>query len=280
VISAIAILSFFLSFAPEAEGPEPVEPIERTTPVERESSAPAGNLRINLDKPGDREFIRDLANLIDEGDELIIRQQTDKLLTDTATPIIVVTIESMVKHGGGGLRIETFARLLFDQWAIGHAKVNNKAWNTGILLLVSRDDRKARIELGAGWGRDKDELCQRIMDEQIIPQFRSGAFSKGIAQGVEALDAMARSKPLPEAAKAPRPWWHYALIAGVVALAIFTAVSMIRRGSGGWAWLLWGAVFAIVGTLLYQMLTKSGRGRGGGGFGGGFSGGGGASGSW
>jgi len=67
--------------------------------------------------------------------------------------IIVVTINSMAQHGGEGMRIETFATLLFDQWQIGHAKLGGQDWNTGILLLVSRDDRKARIELGAGWGQ-------------------------------------------------------------------------------------------------------------------------------
>lgn len=238
-------------------------------------------LRIDLQPPGDREFVRDLADMISPEDEAKIKETADKLLTDKATPIIVVTIESMAKHGGEDLRIETFARLLFDQWGIGHAKLGEHEWNTGILLLVSKNDRKARIELGAGWGREKDQLCNQIMQEQIISHFRTGAFSAGITAGVVALDAMAREKPLP---RVPRPWWHYALIAGVIALAIFTVVSLIRRGSGGWAWLFWGAAFALLGYLLYQFLTSSGRGGGGGfsggSFGGGFSGGGGATGSW
>ena len=70
-------------------------------------------------------------------------------MTDKAIPIIIVTIESMAKHGGAGMRIETFATLLFNQWQIGHAKLGDQDWNTGILLLVSKGDRKARIELGA-----------------------------------------------------------------------------------------------------------------------------------
>ena len=147
---------------------------------------------ITLDPPGDREFVRDLAGLISEADRAAIRQTCDRLLKDKATPIIVVTIESMAKHGPQGLRIETFAQLLFDQWGVGHAQLAGKPWNTGILLLVSRDDRKARIQLGAGWGRDKDAACQAIMDGRIIPQFKAGDFSGGIRAGVEALDKMAR----------------------------------------------------------------------------------------
>jgi uncharacterized protein len=149
------------------------------------------------------------------------------------------------------------------------------------LLLVSKGDRKARIELGAGWGRREDELCRQIMDEQIVSRFRDGRYSEGILAGVESLDKMARKLELP---KRPRPWWHYALIVGFIGMVIFTVVSLARRGASGWAWLFWGGLFAVLGTILYQSLRQSGSGSGGGfgggSFGGGFSGGGGASGSW
>jgi uncharacterized protein len=237
--------------------------------------------RIGLDPPGQREFILDKANLLDSATKAQIQQECDKLLTEHATPIIVVTIPSLAQYGGGGLRIETFARLLFDQWQVGVAKLGKEGqiWNTGILLLVSVGDRKARIELGAGWRRDNDQVCQQIMDEQIVPNFRRGDYAGGIAAGVKALDAMARGKPLPAV---PRPWWHLPLVVGVIALGIFTIVSLVRRGSSGWAWVFWGAVFALIGYLLYTMLTRSvsSSGYGGGSFGGGYSGGGGATGSW
>ena len=155
--------------------------------------------------------------------------------------------------------------------------MEKQEWNTGILLLVSRDDRKARIELGGGWGRREDALCRQIMDEQIIFYFKQSRFSDGIVAGVEALDKMGRKLELPTR---PRPWWHYALVVGFVGLAIFTVVSLVRKGSSGWAWIFWGVVFAIVGAILYQMSTRRGSGFGGGSFGGGSSGGGGATGSW
>jgi uncharacterized protein len=243
---------------------------------------------ITLDRPGDREFVRDLAGLIAPSDVQKIKQICDRLLTDKATPIIVVTINSMADHGGGGMRIETFARLLFDQWGIGVAKINGQDWNTGILLLVSKGDRKARIELGGYWRHDNDVQCDQIMEQMIIPRFKDGDFSGGIVAGVEALDKMARgltlpSKSGPSSRSAGHGWplWATAIALG---LAVFTAVSLIRRGSGGWAWLLWAAVFSLIGYLLYNMLTNSssssGGGFSGGSFGGGFSGGGGSTGSW
>jgi uncharacterized protein len=191
----------------------------------------------------------------------------------------VVTIPSMAKHGGDDMRIETFATLLFNQWEIGLAKINKTNWNTGILLLVSTGDRKARIELGAGWGSEKEAVCQKIMNDLIVPQFKQKKFSDGIVAGVDGLDKMARELEIP---KIPRPWWHYALIVGFIGLAIFTIISLSRRGASGWAWVFWGVVFAFVGFMLYQMLTSrsSGGGFSGGSFGGGSSGGGGATGSW
>jgi len=236
-------------------------------------------LELTLDPPGDREFVRDLAGMLDENTTKQIKELCDKLLTDKATPIIVVTIDSMAKYGGADMRIETFATILFNQWQIGHAKLGDQDWNTGILLLVSKDDHKARIELGAGWGHREDQLCRQIMDDYIIANFKQGKFSQGILAGVEALDKMARKLELPTKPVSP---WTYVIIAVAVGLVIFTIVSLIRRGSSGWAWLMWGVVFAVIGTILYQMLSNRGGGGGfgGGSFGGGFSGGGGASGSW
>lgn len=243
------------------------------------ASAPAVAQEFDLQPPGEREFISDQARLMNEASVAKIREICDKLLTDKATPIIVVTIKSMAKHGGGGnMPIETYAALLFNQWQIGHAKLQGQDWNTGILLLVSDHDRRARIELGAGWGRTENQTCQRIMDDFIIPRFKEGNFSGGIVAGVEALDKMARKLELPSKPRSAKDFIVPVIFFG---LAIFTAVSLYRRGSSGWAWLFWVGVFTVLWYVLRKMAeSRSSGGFGGGSFGGGFSGGGGASGSW
>jgi len=154
-----------------------------------------------LDRPVDRTFVVDLAKLLTKDDSAKIKAVAGKLLEEKATPIIVVTIESMAKHGGGGIAIEGFATRLFDQWEIGQAKLNGQDWNTGILLLVSKKDRKMRIELGRGWAHKEDEYCQKVVDEQILPRFKEGDFSGGILAGANALEAMARGLELPK----PKP---------------------------------------------------------------------------
>jgi uncharacterized protein len=215
----------------------------------------------------------------------------EQLLAHHDTSLFVVTIPRMADYSliePDTISIETFAQKLFDEWGIGYLRVAGESWNTGILLLVCEQDRKARIELGAGWERTRDELCERIMDDQIITRFKDGDHSLGILCGVRALDDMARERPLPA-----RPWTRNTkrALAGGVGLALFTIVSVFRSGRNGWGWAFWSTVFGALGWLLYLLAGRRGyaghagsyRGGGfsrGGGLGGGFSGGGGATGSW
>lgn len=226
------------------------------------------------ERPGERDFIVDEAGLIEPEDAERIRGLCDTLLTDMAVPIIVVTIPSLRSYGAKRWTIERYASNLFDEWGIGYQK-----WNHGILLLVSVDDRKARIELGADYAGTHDDETRQIMNELIIPRFKQGDYSAGIYDGVRGLDAMARGLEIPTP---PRPWWHYLLWLGFVGLGIFTAVSLYRRGASGWAWLFWGALFTVLFFILRAALSRSSSGGGfsGGSFGGGSSGGGGATGSW
>jgi uncharacterized protein len=237
--------------------------------------------KIDLERPGDRDFIVDRADLLTSDQEEEIRSVANQLLTDKAAPIIVVTINSMNEHAPGIDNIESFAMLLFNQWGIGFSEAEGqKSWNYGILLVVSQGDRKARIELGADWGREKDKVCQQIMDDLIVAKFKEGDFGGGIMTGVSALDKMARGLEVPQP---PKPAWYYPSMAIIVGLSIFTAISLYRRGASGWAWLFWGVVFTVLFVILKGLASGSSSGGGGysgGSFGGGFSGGGGASGSW
>lgn len=236
---------------------------------------------ISLDPPGDREFVRDRAGLVRPAEQEKIKQIGNRLLTDKATPIIVVTINSMAEHGGAGMRIETFARLLFDQWGIGVAQINGQDWNTGILLLVSKGDRKARIELGGYWRRENDLQCRQITDGIIIPKFKEQNFSAGILAGVEALDQMARrlpaSGPIPAAppeviriAHDPPPDVYRppltphsggstgALGFVVILIVIIVVIAVVASNAGGGS-SNWSALFNSIGRLLYEMSKQNRR---------------------
>jgi len=226
------------------------------------------------ERPADRGFITDSAGLISSDDDVLIREIADALLTEKGVPIIVVTIPSL-SHYDSYDGIESYAMALFDEWGIGFTD-----WNHGILLLVAVADRKARIELGADWGQRKNGETDTIMDTLIVPAFKSGDFSGGIVAGVRGLDAMARDLVIPSP---PKPDWYYPTIIGLVLLAIFTFVSLYRRGSSGWAWLFWSAVFIVLFFMLRAAASGSSSSSGGysgSSFGGGSSGGGGSTGSW
>lgn len=242
-------------------------------------SALAGTLEI--ERPGQRQFVADYADILDADDEQEIRRISEELLDEHATPIVVVTIESMAAHGGRGMNIETFAQILFDQWGVGHPVVHEQHWDTGILFVISKGDRKARIELGSGWAHEKDAEAERIMKNRIIPAFRDGDHSRGTLAGVEALSSMARSKPLPPP---PREWSDYLILALGILLLLGVIVSLFKNGRMGWGWKLIVLVFSILGAILVAMaMSRSTRDRSSGrigSFGGGRSGGGGATGSW
>lgn len=220
-------------------------------------------------KPSSENFYVDEAGLIAQGEGQTINEVAGSLLRDDQVPIIVVAISSLTAHNAAGYTIERYAFELFNQWGIG-----SERRNYGMLLLVSKGDRRARIELGAAWGHSYNVQAEQVMNTLIIPQFKEGKFSEGILAGVRGMDAMARGLELP---KPKQPWWTIPLMLAVLGLIIAVIISLFKSGHKGWGW----ALIALLGVILFFLLRSAAQARGsGGGFGGGSSGGGGASGSW
>jgi uncharacterized protein len=234
-------------------------------------------------RPAAREFIVDEAGLLKPDDAAEIRRLCDQVLTDKRAPIIVVTLRSLADYGASGWPVERYAMNLFSEWGVGWPE-----WNYGMLLLVSTGDRKARIELGAGWAHRKDADAQRIMNELVIPGFKRGDFSGGIREGVKGLHALALGLSVPRGSLRDRSsgsagavFW---IVLAVAALSLFSGG---LRGGGGCSPFGMGCLGGLFGSWFGNTLwgsSSSGGGWGGswggGSFGGGFSGGGGASGSW
>lgn len=243
--------------------------------------------------PGEREFVRDEAALLTLDQENEVRGICTALLDAKRVPILVVTLTSLSAYGADDVPIEVYAKSLFDEWGIGFPE-----WNHGMLLLVSAGDRKARIQLGAAWGRARDDDMKRIMDEQILEEFRFLRYGTGIVAGVRSLDLVARGLELPPKPEPPpyasRPWYQSPWILGLMLFVVGSLISIRQGGRTSWGWKAWAWIFKILGMLLvlstfFRFLSGGGRGGssgggsssgGGGSFGGGSSGGGGASGSW
>jgi uncharacterized protein len=206
--------------------------------------------------------------------------------------------------------IEQYGIRVVDAWKLGRKGVDD-----GALLLIAKDDRALRIEVGYGLeGALPDAIANRIIDEIIVPRFKRGDFYSGIESGLAAMMQVVNGEPLPppkrgSAANGKNNIETLMFMAFVVVVAVggmlralfgrFPAALLVGGGLGLLAWLtvapLIIAVLAGVVAFIFVLLGGGrgfggygGGGFGGGGFGGGggFSGGGGgfggggASGSW
>jgi uncharacterized protein len=89
--------------------------------------------------------------------------------------------------------IEQFSIRVADAWKIGRKKIDD-----GAILVVAKNDRKLRIEVGYGLeGALNDVTAKRIIDEIITPKFRSGDFAGGISDGVARILRVVDGEPLP-----------------------------------------------------------------------------------
>lgn len=140
--------------------------------------------------------INDFAGLLSNDDTRILDQALIALNAETGIEGTIVTLNDRASYGGNA-GLEAFATQLFNYWGVG-----DKRKNDGFMVMILRDDREARIELGAGYPRAFDLYAQKIMDDIMLPEFRSGDYSTGLREGTLAvIDRIAR----PHAADQPEP---------------------------------------------------------------------------
>lgn len=189
----------------------------------------------------------DSAELLSDNFEASLVRRLGAHEEATTNQVVVVTVASLQ-----GLSIEQYGRDLGNHWGIGQADKNN-----GVLLVVAPNERMVRIEVGLGLERTlTNPIAQQIIDQDILPPFRGGAYEAGISAGIHSILAVLNGR-----------------------YQLQSSASSDDTTSG------WGYLVA----LLLAMVPRWGRHRsggrssfGGGGFsgGGGSFGGGGASGSW
>lgn len=124
-----------------------------------------------IPKPTAAFYVNDFADMLSEGLERDIRLWGETARVDTKAQVVVVTISSLK-----GRPLEEYALELARAWGVG-----DKEKDSGIVLLVAKEERKARIEVGYGLeGAIPDGKAGRILDEQLIPSFKEGRFDEGI----------------------------------------------------------------------------------------------------
>jgi uncharacterized protein len=174
--------------------------------------------------------------------------------------------------------IEQYAIRVAEAWKLGRKGVDD-----GAILLVARDDRKVRIEVGYGLeGPLPDATANRIIDEDIVPRFRAGDYYGGITAGTDRMLRVIEGEPLPEPER--RGAAHgsgglgqllplllvFALVGGSILRRMFGRVggALATGGLVGFVtWLIVGivamSVFAGVVAFVFAIVGGMGGGPGG-----------------
>ncbi len=89
--------------------------------------------------------------------------------------------------------IEQYSIRVVEKWKLGR-----KGADDGALLIIAKDDRTMRIEVGYGLeGVLTDAMSKRIISDDIVPNFRQGDFYGGVTVGVERIMAVINGEQLP-----------------------------------------------------------------------------------
>ena len=181
-----------------------------------------------------------------------------------------------------GEAIEQYALRVAEAWKIGRKKIDD-----GALLVIAKNDRRLRIEVGYGLeGALTDATSKRIIDEDITPKFKSGDFGGGVAAGIDKMVRIADGEKLPEPEP---PHWQdsqsfdpealfnpFLIIPAVIFGGLLRGLlgRLLGSATAGAltaliAWLLVGSVFAAViagviaslFVLISDGLTSAGPGR-------------------
>ncbi len=264
-----------------------------------------------LDIPKQPEgYVSDYANLLSDSTRSQLEQSLKDFEEKTGNQVLVATFPGLQ-----GDSLESYSIRLAEAWKPGQKRKDN-----GVILLIFKEDRKGRIEVGYGLeGVLTDALCKLIIENEIAPRFRAGDYDGGIEQAVQAIFSATRGeyRQAKRSSRVHGVFWNFGTLLLVfisflptVVLWFLSIVGILGTASSlffGWPPLFVGLGIFVVGLLgfIMQFLAArsnssglSGRGyyRGyggsfsggwGGGFGGGgFSGGGGgfggggSSGSW
>jgi uncharacterized protein len=243
--------------------------------------------------PSLQSRITDLTGTLNQSQKSALEQTLAEFEARKGSQIAVLLVPTTEPE-----TIDQYAVRVQESWKLGRKGVDD-----GVLLVVAKNDRKLRFEIGYGLeGAIPDAAAKRIIEDDITPRFKQGDFYGGIRAGVDRVMRTIEGEPLPapragsqQAARAFQhlDWLIPALIVLFVGGGILRAVFGRFVGSGlvgtvaaGIAWFVAGSVLLALLVGLFLFVTGlfgtasmrpgyRGGGFGGGGFGGGGFGGGG-----
>lgn len=230
--------------------------------------------------PAHTGLVVDEAGLLGYALEQQLSQSLLRFQQQHGPQIQLLTIKSLE-----GAPIEDFSIRVAESWKLGSERKDD-----GVILIVALEDRAVRIEVGQGVEGDiPDAIAGRIIREDILPRFKSGAYEAGVVSGLQAiaerLGGSLQAIPARRVVTKPSSGGG----GGLLLLMILLFFVLPRFfGGGGFGRRHRSTLGGLAtGMILGGMGRRRGPFGGGGGFGGGFGGGGGggfsgggASGKW
>ena len=216
------------------------------------------------EKPKFQTSVYDYANLLSGTEKAQLEEKLVKYSDSTTTQIVVITIESLK-----GEYIATLATNWAQTWGIGDAKKDN-----GVLILVSKNDRKTWISPGYGVeDRLIAAVCADIIRNDINPEFKKGNFYAGLDNGATSIFKVLKGKYKGTRVENKDGGSIFPVLFFIVVFLVIFYLS--RKNNGGNSGNNSGGGPSILDMIILSNLGRSSGGSfGGGGFGGGSSGGG------
>ncbi len=210
--------------------------------------AAAATAAAALDVPYLSGRVNDGAGLLDAGSSAALERTLKAYEGRTGRQIVVLTVPSLQ-----GEALEAYSLKVARTWRLGR-----KGKDDGVLLLIARDDRKLRLEVGYGLeGALPDARAGRIISDVIVPRFRAGAFAAGIRAGVDAVIAALDGEPTaaPFVGERPRDWKVFFISLFLLASFVYAEVSEVRTTGFDVSLYLSGAV--VIPVLFYILLPTA-----------------------
>ncbi len=229
-------------------------------------------------RPSPPRLVNDYTGTLTPDQAAHLEQKLVAYDDSTSTQIAVVIVAST-----DGSEISDYNVALGRAWGVG-----GKEFNNGVVLLVSKNDRKLNIATGYGAeGALPDITCKHIIDDVIVPRFKGNDYFGGINSGTDAImKALQGEYKAPPGYRKKKSGSAGRIILIIIVIIIFLAMSSGGGGTGGTFMSRRG--YRGISNPVWWIGGGGGSGGGGGGgsgggfggFGGGSFGGGGASGSW
>ena len=207
-------------------------------------------------------------------EEIMMEKRLEKFEKETSNEIAVIIVDDL-----GDYDVSDYAIKISNLWKVGKEKEKN-----GIVVLIKptggKRDKKIFISVGRGLeGAIPDITCKRIIENELIPNFKNEAHFKGLNDALDVLSSLSKGEY--NSATYNKKTEGSLLVKIIIAIIIIIVLIIFRKGGNGNGMTMGGAGF-FMGTG-FGGGFGGGHNSGGGGFGGfgvGSFGGGGAGGSW